>query len=463
MKKYIGLLGALLLLLNACTKDKKLLKSEPNENLSGGQCTTFDVGPNAFTHPIDNLTGLDELYFFVGNSFFNQNWVASPASTTARDGLGPHFNARSCSGCHFKDGRGRPPRFDGEFSKGFLMRLSIPGENEYGNVAEEPTYGHQLQDQAINGSWYEGKINITYEMIQGTYADGMRYELQKPMYSLTDLAYGDMHPNLQTSPRIANQIIGLGLLEAISEADILANEDPLDHNQDGITGKANWVWNILEQKIQIGRFGWKAGQPTLLQQTADAFHGDLGITSALFPKQNCSEVQTKCNDAFDSESIEIEFDDLQKTAAYCAAIAVPARRNVNDQNVLKGKKIFKEIRCNSCHIEKYTTGKHPTLPGLSNQVIRPYTDLLLHDMGSGLADGRPEFLANGEEWRTPPLWGIGLFETVNDHSYYLNDGRARNLEEAILWHGGEAENNKLAFKNLTKEDRDCLILFLKSL
>jgi CxxC motif-containing protein (DUF1111 family) len=460
----IGLLFSLLgcLLLCSCSKEKKLLKAEKNEHLSGGGATTYDTGPNAFTHPIEQLKGLDELNFFVGNSFFNQNWVASPSSTTARDGLGPNFNKRSCSGCHFKDGRGQPPVFDGEPSKGIILRLSIPGSTEYGSNLPEPTYGHQLQDQAIPGMMHEGKISITYEMIQGRYPDGTSYELQKPIYSVYDLKYGDMHTATQTSPRIANQIIGLGLLEAIEEHHILENEDELDANGDGISGKANWVWNLLEDEIQLGRFGWKAGQPNLLQQTAAAFIGDLGITNTLFTEQNCSESQKDCIEAHDSGSLEIEFDDLKKTADYCATTAVPVRRNYKDQEVLKGKEIFKNLGCNSCHIETFTTGNH-LITALTNQVIFPYTDLLLHDMGEGLSDHRPEFLANGNEWRTPPLWGIGLFEIVNNHTNYIHDGRARNLEEAILWHGGEAQKSKNEFKALTKDERYQLIQFLKSL
>ncbi len=464
-KKLISLVWIIFLLISSCKKVKMdtELESEKNEHLSGGECSTFDIGPNAFTHPIDQLSGTDELFFFVGNSFFNQNWVSSPAYTTARDGLGPVFNARSCSSCHFKDGRGKPPNYFGESSQGYLIRLSIPGENEHGDVIAEPTYGKQLQDRSINGTLYEGKIDLTYEMIQGKYADGTSYELQKPLHKFYDLKYGEMSSEVQTSPRIANQIIGLGLLEAISEDQILANEDIFDLNNDGISGKANRVWNILEEETQIGRFGWKGTHPTVLQQTASAFIGDIGITNKLFPEQNCTDIQINCHEAFDSEIHEITFDDLIKTAKYCATTAVPVRRNVDNQNILKGKRIFNNIGCNNCHIEKYMTENHPSIPELSNQIIRPYTDLLLHDMGNKLADGRPEFLANGNEWKTSPLWGIGLFEVVNNHTYYLHDGRARNLEEAILWHGGESNNVIKSYKHLKADEREQLLEFLKSL
>ena len=304
---------------------------------------------------------------------------------------------------------------------------------------------------------------MTYEIIQGEYPDGTSYELRKPMHAFYDLTYGEMASEVQTSPRIANQIIGLGLLEAISDDIILVNEDVLDTNNDGISGKSNRVWNILEQETQIGRFGWKATHPTVLQQTASAFIGDIGITNKLFPEQNCTDIQIDCHEGFDTETHEINFDDLIKTAKYCATTAVPVRRNVDNQDVLKGKEIFKTIGCNGCHVEKYTTGNHSSIPELSHQIIRPYTDLLLHDMDTELADGRPEFLANGREWKTPPLWGIGLFEIVNNHTCYLHDGRARNLEEAILWHGGEAEHIITSYKHLKVVERNQLIQFLNSL
>lgn len=436
---------------------------EEGEELSGGQATVFDETPNAFSLPMPGLEGEKELLFFVGNSFFNQNWVTAPASTTARDGLGPLFNSRSCAGCHFKDGRGRPPEFMGETPTGFLVRLSRMGEGLHGSPLSDEVYGGQLQPSAIANVPAEARVTIVYQERAGTFPDGTPYSLHYPTYQLDNWAYGQPPTDLLLSPRVANQMIGLGLLEAIPETTILALADEDDRNGDGISGRANQVWDVVNQQTVLGRFGWKANAPHLLQQTAAAFLGDMGITTSLFPNQNCTVTQTACALASDGGQPEIAEDDLQKVVLYASSLAVPARRQWDDPQVLQGKKQFMELGCNNCHIPTLQTGEHPTLPALSHQTIHPYTDLLLHDMGPDLADGRPDFLATGREWRTPPLWGIGLIETVNGHSYYLHDGRARNLTEAILWHGGEAEQAKQLFMHLLPTQRDALIRFLLSL
>jgi CxxC motif-containing protein (DUF1111 family) len=438
-------------------------QENPSSNpLLGGQATVFNETRNAFGQPIPALEREDELLFFVGNSFFNQNWVTAPSSTEARDGLGVYFNARSCAGCHFKDGRGRAPEA-GELGTGFLIRLSTPERNLQGAYLPDLNYGGQLQDQAIEGIAPEGQIAIHYGEIAGTFADGSPYSLRHPSYEMTNLAYGEMHPELNFSPRVANQMIGLGLLEAIPEETLLSLADTNDRDGDGISGRPNLVWDELNQELAIGRFGWKANQPTLLQQVAGAFLGDIGITTSLFPDENCSLVQTDCASAPTGGSPEISDDDLLKVVLYSSVLAVPAQRNADDPQVMQGESLFASMGCSACHIMELETGIHLQIPALSNQVIRPFTDLLLHDMGEGLADNTPDFEASGSEWRTPPLWGIGLFETVNGHTFYLHDGRARNLTEAILWHGGEAQASRDAFINLSTEDREALIAFLRSL
>lgn len=431
--------------------------------LLGGQTTIYNETRNAFAQPIPGLEREQELLFFVGNSFFNQNWVTAPSSTTARDGLGPMFNARSCASCHFKDGRGRPPEFDGEAPTGLLVRLSMRERNLHWGNMPEANYGGQFQDTALEEIDDEGDLIIRYESITGTFSDGTLYELRDPMYSFENLAYGEMHPEVMTSPRVANQMIGLGLLEAIAEDTLLALADPNDRDKDGISGRPNYVWDYYNNQLAIGRFGWKANQPHLLQQSAGAFNGDIGITTSLFPHQNCSPVQDDCLNAMNGGDLEIDDDDLLKVVLYASSLAVPAQRNFEDEQVIQGEDIFTDLKCNACHTMTLETGIHPTIPALSNQIIHPFTDLLLHDMGEGLADNRPDFQATGTEWRTPPLWGIGLFETVNGHTYYLHDGRARNLIEAILWHGGEAEVSRDGFKELSLADREALIAFLKSL
>lgn len=455
----IYLLGTL-----ACSKEEELLLAEEGEELSGGQVTVFDKSPNAFGLQAPGLEGMDELLFFVGNSFFNQNWVTAPASTTARDGLGPLFNARSCSSCHFKDGRGRPPMSPGEKSTGLLLRLHIPEKDEFGTPLPEPTYGGQLQDRSILSVEAEGEIDITYEEIPGQFADGETYSLRKPTYRIKNLAYGDLASDVLISPRVANHMSGLGLLEAIPEETILALADPNDQDGDGISGKPNRVYDVEKEGFSLGRFGWKANQPSLVQQSAAAFIGDIGITSFLFPSESCSAVQSDCQNAPNGDDglNEIEADDLEKVTLYVSSLAVPARRDWEDQTVLRGKNLFIEVGCAKCHIPKLQTGS-ASRKAFENQTIRPYTDLLLHDMGEGLADFSPEYEASGTEWRTPPLWGIGLVETVNDHTNFLHDGRARNLMEAVLWHGGEAENAKQAVLQMTKTERSALLSFLESL
>lgn len=438
-------------------------KAPRRSELLGGQTTIFNTTRNAFAQPAPGLERMQELFFFVGNSFFNQNWVTAPASTTARDGLGPLFNARSCASCHFKDGRGRPPEFDGEAPTGFLVRLGLRDRDLTYASLPEPHYGGQFQDTALEEIDEEGDFVLRYETIKGQFADGRPYELRKPTVEFRNLAYGDMHPEVQTSARVGSQLIGLGLLEAIPEARLLALADPNDSDGDGISGRPNYVWDIRSGQQVIGRFGWKANQPNILQQAATAFHGDLGITTSVFPQQNCSPVQAACQRAIHGGEPEISDDDLLKVVLYLSSLAVPAQRDFDDDAVQRGERVFNDIGCASCHVDTHETGIHPFIPALSQQKIHPFTDLLLHDMGEGLADNRDDFQATGSEWRTPPLWGIGMIEVVNRHSYYLHDGRARNLTEAILWHGGEAENAKKAFTELPLEEREALVAFLKSL
>ncbi len=431
------------------------------ENL-GGDTTAFAHTGNAFSLSARNLTNPERRTFEVGDSFFNQNWVIAPSSTDARDGLGPTFNAQSCSSCHTHDGRGRPPESPDDPERGLLLRLSIPGTDAYGAPLPEPNYGGQLQDRAILRVPPEGGIGITYAEIAGAYADGQPFTLLAPRYSVRAPAFGLLHPEIMISPRIAPAVFGAGLLEAIPESDILALADPEDADGDGISGRANRVWDLRRQDTALGRFGWKANQPTVEQQVAAAFIGDIGITSVLFPGENCPAPQEACQSAPDGGAPELTEERLGKITFYNRTLAVPAMRNVDDPQVARGARLFLSAGCAACHTPRHVTGESD-IPALSNQTIYPYTDLLLHDMGDGLADGRPDFLADGREWRTPPLWGIGLIETVNGHTRLLHDGRARNLAEAILWHGGEAEESREKFIGLSREEREALIAFLQSL
>ncbi|HHF3230748.1 TPA: di-heme oxidoredictase family protein [Vibrio diabolicus] len=437
---------------------------------SGGQTSVKKEGANAYSLPAANLPMSKRLDFSVGNSFFRNPWVQAPASTDARDGLGPLFNTNGCQNCHIKDGRGHPPEQNDLHAVSMLVRLSIPAMTSEQKTAyirdgviPEPTYGGQLQDFALQDQTPEGKIEITYTDVPVKFKDGTTVTLRKPHLNITDLGYGDMHPDTEFSARVAPPMIGLGLLESIPDETLLAWADAQDANKNGISGKVNKVWDIEKDDFSIGRFGWKAGQPTLMQQNAAAFNGDVGLTSHLFPNENCTSKQSICDDMPNGGKPEVSENILDFVEFYSQHLAVPIRRNMNDPSVKLGQKIFAASGCESCHKTSVKTAKRPELPALSEQLIHPYTDMLLHDMGEGLADNRPEYLANGREWRTAPLWGIGYTEEVNGHSYFLHDGRARNLMEAVLWHGGEAETAKQNVLALNKKERDALIAFLNSL
>ena len=442
---------------------------EPGEALSGGSTTVMKFDQNAYSMPSANLAPMRRLDFSVGNSFFRNPWVIAPASTTARDGLGPLLNTNACQNCHIKDGRGHPPAPDATSAVSMLVRLSIPAGPEHAEVvrergiAPEPSYGGQLQDMAIPGVAPEGKVRLRYSTEQVRFADGTEVELRRPEIELNDLAYGDMHPETRMSLRIAPPMIGLGLLEAIPEEALLANADADDRNGDGISGRPNRVFDQTSRQTVIGRFGWKAGQPSLNQQNADAFFNDMGLSTSLFSGSSCTDWQTECRAMPDGGEPEVSDDILAQVLFYTRNLGVPARRNVDDPQVLAGKTLFHRAGCQSCHVPQFTTAADAAEPELANQLIRPYTDLLLHDMGEGLADDRAEFEANGREWRTPPLWGIGLTQAVSGHTQFLHDGRARNLLEAILWHGGEAEKARQIVLGYDQNERTALLSFLESL
>ena len=399
--------------------------------------------------------------FAIGGAFFQQPWVIAPASTTARDGLGPLFKANSCITCHVGHGRGHPPLTDTEPFLSTLVKLGIPAHTteqqaqaQTLGVAPDPTYGDHLQPLGIKGLPGEGTPRFTYSEINGQFKDGEHYTLQKPTLTVENLHYGALAHDIQFSARVAPPLPGMGLLESIPEAEILANADPDDTNGDGISGKANQVWDIAQQQTVLGRFSWKANQPSIRQQSADAFHNDMGITSSLFPEQPCSAAQTDCHTLPDGGKPEIPDNLLEKVVFHVANQPVPARREVDDPAVIQGQKLFQQAGCAACHVARFAA---------LNQQPQPYSDLLLHDMGAGLADNRPEFSASGSEWRTPPLWGIGLTETISGHTRFLHDGRARNLLEAILWHGGEAETAKQNVVSMNKPEREALLRFLHSL
>jgi CxxC motif-containing protein (DUF1111 family) len=471
MRPLLCRLPSLLLVfgLAACDQSPRLTQAEPGEALSAGSATVNKADQNAFSLPSANLSPSRRLDFSVGNSFFRNPWVSSPATTTARDGLGPLFNTNACQNCHIKDGRGHPPEADALSSASMLVRLSLPAGSEHAAIIQrlgvlaEPNYGGQLQDMANPGTAPEAKVRVSYSPVTITFADGEQVELRQPTLEISQLGYGPLPANIQLSARIAPPMIGLGLLEAIPEAAILANADPDDRNGDGISGRANRVWDRTQQRSALGRFGWKAGQPSLNQQNAEAFANDMGLTSSLVDQDNCTPAQQDCRNAPHGGEPEVSANILASVLFYTRNLGVPARRDVTAPQVLEGKGLFHQAGCQGCHTAQFTTASDAAEAELAGQTIRPYTDLLLHDMGAGLADNRPEFLADGREWRTPPLWGIGLTQRVNGHTQFLHDGRARNLLEAILWHDGEAAAAKQKVLTFTAEQRAALLAFLNSL
>ncbi|HWL62479.1 MAG TPA: di-heme oxidoredictase family protein [Steroidobacteraceae bacterium] len=452
--------------------------AEQFEALSGGAATVRQklVNRDIYSQPSANLSLDGRQRFQIGNGLFRKDWVPAPSSTLASDGLGPLFNARSCQGCHIKDGGGVVPD-DGEAPVSLFLRLSVPPTNAAAraelarsmSVLPEPVYGGQLQTFAVPGLPAEATLRIEWEEISVALNGGEQAKLRKPHYRIEDPAYGPLRPDVMVSPRIAPRMIGLGLLEAVHEADILANADRRG-DPDGVRGKARRVRDAHSGEVVLGRFGWKGGQPSVEQQSARAFLDDMGLSSPLHPHHagECTPSQATClglphgaQAHLGAEEVPRELLDF--VAFYSANLAVPARRKVDDPQVLAGKQLFHEARCTACHVPKFVTRRDAAQPELAFQLIWPYSDLLLHDMGEGLADNRPEGNASGREWRTPPLWGTGLARTVNERSSFLHDGRARSVLEAILWHDGEGRAARDRVVAMTPAQRADLLRFLDSL
>jgi len=452
-------------------------KAERFEALQAGATTAIEEPDRqAFSHFSANLARGREMDFRLGNALFRKLWVASPSSTQASDGLGPFYNARSCEQCHKEDGRGMPS--DGDNAGTMFLRLarSARTDAETTSIAArrvlnfpDPVYGTQLQDKAIPGLLAEGRMVVRYADLPFTFPDGTALMLRKPDYAVADLRYGPLDRRTTLSPRVAPQMIGLGLIEAIPEDQIRALADPDDANGDGISGRLQIVRD-LDGKERIGRFGWKAENATIRDQAAHAFAGDLGLSTPVVDKPygDCTPAQRDCLKMMTGEQKKLGTSEapdpiLDLVTYYSRHLAVPARRKSGFADVLKGKQLFYASGCISCHQPKFLTDANAPDKEFRAQLIWPYSDFLLHDMGEGLADGQPVGGATGREWRTPPLWGIGLTSTVTKKAFFLHDGRARTLEEAILWHGGEAERARDSYARLPRTDRALLIKFLESL
>lgn len=453
-------------------------KPEPFEAKPGGAATVRATGTtDVFSNPSANISFLRESDFKLGDGLFRKTWVPAPTSTKASDGLGPLYNARACQDCHLKDGRGHTPEGPKDEAVSMFLRLSVPGTLETAGIEgylatlPDPTYGGQLQELASPGHAAEGRMEIAYADVPVKLADGSVVTLRKPEYSVSNLGYGPMAEDVMLSPRVAPQMIGLGLLEAIPAADILAGQDPDDATGDGISGRVAIVVSAEFGVPMLGRFGYKGGAATIRDQSAGAFSGDMGLSTPLHsePSGDCTSSQANCLNALAGQEpgirggLEVDGPSLDLVTFYARNLGVPERRNVADPVVLRGKEVFYATGCQSCHTPKFVTNRLKGQPEQSFQLIWPYTDLLLHDMGEGLADQRPEGRASGTEWKTPPLWGIGLNAQIAGRTEFLHDGRARTLMEAILWHGGEAQAQRDAVVGLSQADRDAMTAFLESL
>lgn len=447
--KHSSFLFAVLALLVGCSRE------EVQQNISQEHLTT-NTSNKAFSTPV-KLSHEQEDLFILGRSFFTIPWVEAPSATTARDGLGPLFSANTCRNCHPNNSAGALFDKKGEVGRALVLRLSssneVDADQTQGFVAEK-TYGGQLSINGTHGTPYEGNVVVTWEYITGQFADKTRYTLAKPSYAITDLQYGALEEGANSAPRLALPLVGLGLLERVSDTEILAYEDIDDKDGDGISGKANRVYSPEHNKTMLGRFAYKATAVDIKHQSANAAHNDMGLSNPLYPYENCTAAQKECLDApKGAHEFDLPEERLKAITSYLRFMKAPAMRV--SESFQEGQEIFQAIGCAKCHREALKTKE--------GTIIHPYSDLLLHDMGADLADGHRDFLASESEFRTTPLWGLGLREKLTGSLHLLHDGRARSIEEAILWHGGEAARIKDAYRHLSKIQREALLAFLKGL
>lgn len=443
-----------------CHKPDEITKIELDERMSGGLlATTFDAGVSAYGQPVSGLSPRDEQVFAFGDKMFETQFVQGPAPVFS--GLGPLYNQTSCAGCHNREGRGRMPDF-GDHYESVFFKISMPGKDIHGAPLPVPGFGHQIQDRAVFGENVEARIEVEWKERDFTFPDGTKASLRYPKFTVKD-AYRPFPEGVLLSPRLSRPTYGMGLIDAIPEENILKNSDPTDLNKDGISGKANYVYDFLTgNRHVIGKIGWKASVVNVKSQVARALIEDIGVTSSIFP-QKIGADQEQYRSAYIGPGPDVADSVIHALTFYMQSLGVPARRNVDDPDVVKGQSLFNGIGCVKCHVDVQKTKVDSRFKPVSGQTIRPYSDFLLHDMGPDLSDGRPEYEAEGSEWRTPPLWGIGLSKKVSGHGQLLHDGRARSFEEAILWHGGEAEKARTSYTRLTESSRKSLQKFLESL
>ena len=427
------------------------------------QCTPDE---QIFLQPVAELSPADTVLYEEGLRQFKASWSIFPL-IDGEWGLGPTFHASACTGCHVNGGRGKTVDDASKPSFQQLVRLSLPSIDASGEPVPHPAYGNQLQVFGIYGESLsnpvvgEADLRIDWEPQKTTLADGTEIELRRPQSRIEKLAFGPLGEKTLTSLRNTPVVFGMGYLDAVPEADILALAAM--QKSLGLNGRPNYVKDDATGKQLLGRFGWKANQPTLKQQVAAAHIGDMGITSTLYLDQNCPKVQVQCQNAHTTGKHELTDQAWDAVTFFLAGLDAPKRPAPDSDKYIQGEKLFRTAGCTGCHVAELKTGKFPMLKAIENKQFHPYTDLLLHDMGDDLADNRPDFKASGRDWRTAPLWGVGLSRRANGSMDLLHDGRARSVLEAILWHGGEAKKARDQFANMKREDREALISFVHAL
>lgn len=457
-----------------------LLSALLSASLAGAATPAPVVAANAvYLQPVANLSAEQQRQFGAGETMFRTIWLVFPAMPVQNNwqymrprggyawGLGPTFIANACVACHVQAGRGKTVERSSSTVFQQLLRISLPGAGPHGAPRPHPDYGSQLQvfdvisadrQQVRQG---EADVFIDWQNETLTLSEGEQVELRRPKIRIESLSFGPLGEQIMTSLRNAPPIFGLGYLAAVSEDDIL--QMARAQQAAGLNGRPNYVRDDINDRTTIGRFGWKSNQPSIRQQIGAAFLHDMGITSSLYPAQNCPPAQTYCKVAPPGDAAELFADEFDDLSFWVQALDAPPRRDHDRADVLRGEKLFAQLHCAQCHQPQLKTAADTPFPALANRVFYPYTDLLLHDMGEGLADGRPDFHAGPRDWRTAPLWGIGLSQQVNGSTHLLHDGRARTVTEAILWHGGEAQHARDAFVRLSRDERAAVVAFVNSL
>jgi CxxC motif-containing protein (DUF1111 family) len=486
--------------------DSKLL---PVDALAGGMMTlqedTSGQPEMNFLQAGTNIAGRNIQSFVEGRRLFHTSFLdgshaerGNPTLFNLQAGkAGPIFQQAACIQCHANNGKSVPT-----LNSPLSTMLVLTGSSDAsGKLIPDSRFGTRLSQGLItnNGQTFDGRQAVmkiaSYKETTGRFPDGTAYTLQQPQYSLTDTAGKPLDMPTRLSVRAAPHIAGMGLLEAVPESVLVALAAASARDPDGAVGRLQIVPDLKDPSIKrVGRFGWRATHATVEQQTADALNGDMGVTTSVLPKHFCGQgsAGARCVSA-DSKSPEISDADVELLSRYTSLLAVPAARHFKGQQptdvsapllltqsaaitaaqiqasslmqdrVASGASLFAQARCTACHAATLTTGSSHRLAELRNQTIRPYTDLLLHDMGPDLADSYPQGTASAQEWRTAPLWGLGLLTSINPQTRYLHDGRARTIEEAILWHGGQASASRNRFMAMLAEERQKLIDFVKSL